>query len=390
MSDEGICSYRSVVPHPAAKVAARKGRIPLDTVYYQCRKLRTFVSPTGVGDRYCGEKCKYYTTEKKQYARLNNRKASTKSPEALLQCINRGPMTNDTVPCETCTGKVELKLFKCQVHTTCTIAKQASDASIMSCSRCPDYNPNLPEENMGVAETIPAVLGRKLKWQYGVTTIRRRAETTLPQTLKSLITAGFERPHLFVDGDYDGMWWKTQFGLDVTCHYPKLRTFGNWVLALASLYILKPDADRYAVFQDDFVTYHNLREYLDRVPYPQNGYMNLYSFPENERLANGAIGFYPTQQTGQGAVALVFSQQAVRVLLSTEYMVNRPQDPSKGWRAVDGGIVSAMKSVGWREFVHNPSLVQHIGHVSSMGNGRHAQSKTFRGPDYDALKLLKT
>ena len=382
-----VCSYRSPQTYPASRFPGKRGRVPLDTVYYQCRKLRSFVSPTGVGNQYCGVNCKFYTTQKHQHSRPLNRRAGERmNSDMLLQCTNRGPLTNDTIPCESCPGRTELKLYKCEKHTVCTISKKGDDESIACCNQCKDFTLDLPEENSIPAEVTS---GRKLTWQYGLTTIRKRAETTLPKTIASLKTAGFERPHLFVDGDYDGKWWKTMFGFDVTCRYPRVRTFGNWVLSLAELYVLNPNADRYAIFQDDFVTYPNLRDYLDRTPYPSGGYLNLYSFPVNERLSNGKLGFYPADQTGQGAVALVFSQPAVRALVNCQYMVDRPLDAARGWRAVDGGIVTAMKRKGWREYVHNPSLVQHIGHVSSMGNGRHASSRTFRGENFNAMRLIE-
>ena len=93
-------------------------------------------------------------------------------------------------------------------------------------------------------------------------------------------------------------------------------------------------------------------------------------------------------QRGYGAVGLVFSREAVCVLLQSEKLVNRPQDPVKGWRLIDMCIASAMNSAGYNEFVHNPSLLQHTGRHSSMGNSKHPLANSFRGEDFDALSLL--
>ena len=68
-------------------------------------------------------------------------------------------------------------------------------------------------------------------------------------------------------------------------------------------------------------------------------------------------------------------------------MFDRPQETLRGWRAIDGGIVTAMKKSGWKEYVHNPSLVQHIGDISTLGNKPHAKSVTFLGEDFDANNL---
>ena len=230
----------------------------------------------------------------------------------------------------------------------------------------------------------------KLIWSYGVTTVPLRIEGLLPRTLKSLAGAGFDEPQLFVDGAKNTAQYE-RFGLSIACHFPTIRIFGNWVLALWELYVRSPSADRYAIFQDDFVTYKNLRQYLDQCAYPDQGYWNLYTFPQNQILAptDGSTGWYLSNQCGKGAVALVFSHEAVTTLLVQPYMVARPQDCKRGWCAVDGGIISAFKKVGWKEYVHNPSLVQHTGIVSSMRNKPHQLAESFRGEDFDAMELIK-
>lgn len=243
-------------------------------------------------------------------------------------------------------------------------------------------------------------------WSYGLTTVPARRGDLLPRTLASLAAAGFDRPRLFVDGANHEMagGYAAEFRLPVTAREPALRTAGNWWLALAELYVREPAADRYAVFQDDLVTVRNLRAYLDRLPYPEGGYLNCLSFLNNEQIVHGKPpGWYEASllsrgggpeyhgkraQTGRGAVALVFSREAVQALLSSPDFVQRPVDVHMGWRRVDGGIVTAMNKQGWREMVHSPSLVQHTGDVSSMGNRRHPQAMTFPGEQHDALTWL--
>lgn len=227
-----------------------------------------------------------------------------------------------------------------------------------------------------------------MNWAYGVTTVPDRLKDLFPRTLASLALAGFDSPRLFVDNCeqpnlYD------RFNLPLTTRWPRIRTYGNWILALAELYIRDPKADRYALFQDDFVTVKGLRAYLDRSPYPANGYLNLYTFPANQSLAPpNRSGWYVSNQAGYGAVALVFSLEAVTTLLAQQSIVDRPQDAKKGHRSIDGGIVDAFSKVGWKEYVHNPSLVQHTGILSSMGNRRHPLAQSFPGENFDATTLL--
>ncbi len=233
-------------------------------------------------------------------------------------------------------------------------------------------------------------MSRNLVWGYGITTVPSRLNTTFIRTLESLKLAGFDKPRLFIDGARNDEEYH-HLGLETTCHYPNLRTYGNWITALIELYIREPNADRYAIFQDDFVTYLSLRKYLERSPYPNKGYLNLYTFPSNQGLApkDGTTGWYLANQLGRGAVGLVFNKEAMKALLYSKDIVDRPEDSLRGHRAIDGGIVTAMKKAGFKEYVHNPSLVQHTGDVSSMGNEPHKKAISFRGESFDVMELLE-
>ena len=238
----------------------------------------------------------------------------------------------------------------------------------------------------------------KMKWSYGVTTVPRRFdsgpgnEPILPRTLESLAKGGFDKPWLFVDGatSLPPHLSSAVEEKRVTFRAQPIRTHGNWILSIYELYIREPEADRYALFQDDFVTYLNLRQYLEACPYPDKGYWNCYTFNSNHTLAErgGFKRWYESNQMGRGAVALVFNRDVLMTLLSTRYMVERPIDPHRGWRAVDGGIVTALKREGVKEYVHNPSLVQHIGEISSMGNKPHQSAPAWKGESFNALDLL--
>lgn len=228
---------------------------------------------------------------------------------------------------------------------------------------------------------------KTMNWAYGITTVPSRINEYFPRTLESLRRAGFNSPRLFVDGAKSSAEYE-RFGLDdVTVRWPGVRTVGNWQLSMLELYIRNPSANLYAIFQDDFVTYRNLREYLERAPMPSQGYLNLYTFPSNQQLATGQ-GWYKSNQQGKGAVALVFTRLGVQTLFQQRSFIEKVCDPGRGHKSIDGAIVTAMSAAGWTEYVHNPSLVQHIGDASSMRNPPHLKATSFRGEEFDALELL--
>lgn len=241
------------------------------------------------------------------------------------------------------------------------------------------------------------------RWAVGLTTVPKRRDDLLARTLFSLAASGFERPRLFVDGSPEGY---GTLGLPITFRTPPVLPYANFVLGLAELFFRDPEADAYAMFQDDLITSKNLRPYLERsLDLFSKTYYNLYSFPSNESLSKGRAGWHESNQLGRGALALVFSNRGVIDLLSNQHVVERPKDKLRGWRSTDGGVVTALKKVGYKEMVHSPSLVQHTGHVSSfdkgkLSDGRHASwveyrwpestfSRTFRGEDFDCLLLLE-
>lgn len=226
-----------------------------------------------------------------------------------------------------------------------------------------------------------------MEWSYGVTTVPARKDNTLIRTLRSLKRAGFNEPRLFVDGQKDATPY-SKFNLPVTVRNPRIRTFGNWFLSMWELYIRHPNADRYALFQDDVIVCRNLREYLEWSEFPRKGYWNLYTFPKNYALVkNKGLGWHKSNQMGLGALALVFSHRSMLTLLSHYHMTERPQDLKKGHQSVDGAIVTTMNKCGRNEFIHNPSLVQHIGVKSTMNHGRFPDADSFPGEDYDVVNL---
>jgi hypothetical protein len=236
-----------------------------------------------------------------------------------------------------------------------------------------------------------------LTWSYGITTIPIRKYTLLPRTLESLRIAGFNEPRLFMDGidtDYTQLYQYQVSQRDIP-----LKAVGNWILSAWELYLRNPLADRYAIFQDDLITYKNLRQYLDICPFPNKGYLNLYTWPMNYKLSpderilqnipnvNKGI-WYKSNQWGKGALGLVFDNDGFRTLLNSPILLNKPRAEQWADRNIDGMVMEAMYAKDYFEYVHDPSLLQHIGIESSMGSKDMPIAPHFKGESLDAMSLL--
>jgi len=223
-----------------------------------------------------------------------------------------------------------------------------------------------------------------VRWAVGVTTIPERREM-LQRTLTSIKNAGFTVDRLFIDGGPNGM-----PDYYATIHEPKLSIVGNWLLGMMELYIREAHADRYAMFQDDILLCHNLCQYLESCEYPHQSYLNLYTMPQNLLLSGGKQGWYASNQLGRGALALVFNREALITLLQADHTFRKPQDPKNGHRSIDGCVLTGMQQRGWKEYVHNPSLVQHAGRsMSTLKNIDWPDADSFPGEDFDAMILTK-
>ena len=234
-----------------------------------------------------------------------------------------------------------------------------------------------------------------MNWVIGVTTVPARFQGgQLASTLASLRAGGFTDLRLFVDGATVSGPYETAFDLPATVRYPAVKAYPNWFLSLSEMYFRNSLADRFIIFQDDVICSKNLRQYLETIPYPLDGYWNLYSEPVNEmHVPLDYTGFYPAAAKGKGALGLCFDRTNVCLLLSSRYMIDRiqnrtptPNDGYRGESAIDGGVWAAMREVGRREYCHSPGLLQHARGPSTIGNKDRQRSKTFKGEGFDCLE----
>jgi hypothetical protein len=227
-----------------------------------------------------------------------------------------------------------------------------------------------------------------MKWACGITSIPTRQHSLFEQTAKSLYAAGFDSTRLFID---DAQPDERDCGQQITTRWPKIGPLGNWVLGLWELYLRNPEADRYAMFQDDLLICKNTRQYLERIAFPDRGYWNLFTTHHNQELATEERGFYLSNQMGRGALALVFSRDCLLTLFRQKYFLTQPQRMN---RNIDGMVSEALRAVDYKEYVHNPSLVYHTGEVSTMEHlfpDSYIQPNaiSFPGESFDAMECLK-
>jgi hypothetical protein len=58
-------------------------------------------------------------------------------PPRNLPCVHRSAISIGTVPCPTCAGTVNLKVFACEVHGRCVVA--ANNVGLKACAGCGEY-----------------------------------------------------------------------------------------------------------------------------------------------------------------------------------------------------------------------------------------------------------
>lgn len=215
-----------------------------------------------------------------------------------------------------------------------------------------------------------------MRWANAITTTPARLKLLFPLTRKSLSAAGFTDLHVHIDGvpSYgDLREIREHYGIhERTTINPNVGAIGNWLLTLWWLWLTIPDADVYAIFQDDLLMSKGVRAYVEEslAILPEQAYLNLYTASANYHLLGtdakpkkGYQGWYESDQVGRGALALVFPRSAVpAILLWREWIGVNTRT------CIDGVVANALRYAHFREYVHSPSLVQHVGVESLLGH----------------------
>jgi glycosyltransferase involved in cell wall biosynthesis len=221
------------------------------------------------------------------------------------------------------------------------------------------FPPPLPVDRPA-PERAPRVAGR-LTWQIGLLTAPR-AVPTIRKTLQNLAQAGFGPIHIFAEpGSF------LPAGLEtarVTVHPRRLGNFANFYSSLATLLESDPGADCYAIFQDDILVATGARQWCDREFWPQG--VGLVSLFTPQIHSDGEPGWslkFPGFYRVYGAQALVFRGDVLRRFLADPMVVHTHGLDEHN----DDAVVSAWAARHKLPMAyHSPSLVQHVGIVSSI------------------------
>jgi hypothetical protein len=203
-------------------------------------------------------------------------------------------------------------------------------------------------------------------WAVAVTTAPRR-QPTLDACLRSLTKAGWQQPYVFADGAV-----AVPSGFQ---HLPRntrrspLGAWQNYHRSLRQLLALEPHADALMMIQDDvlFPDTPAICPYLKNVLWPASPppLVSLYCCAD---YTASRPGWSPWPDTWQyGALAFIFPRALAESLIR-----EAPEQPPVGQSGeqLQGGIDVIIGRWASRAGVPiirpTPSLVQHVGHVSTI------------------------
>jgi hypothetical protein len=216
----------------------------------------------------------------------------------------------------------------------------------------------------------------------GITTSFRK-ESTLETTLNSLDRSGFKFVHIFADHN-------TIIDDGVNVSRRKNHQYGawrNWFWGLKELYETY-EQEFYVMCQDDILVCGNLYKYILQLK--PNGETGLYSLCTPPMYKGPNLW----NEINQGsklwlAQFVIIPRNSVKMILESKEV----------WRfnhgaAIDNRLGMWAKYAGKKVLYHTPSLVNHIGHISTIwpDDIRVAGERSpvdFPGEDFDSLTLLR-
>jgi hypothetical protein len=251
-----------------------------------------------------------------------------------------------------------------------SIAGKARQALDLVHDRPPVPPPTREPESRTLAEIVPRPTsrhGRKVReWAVGVTT-SPRIQPTLESMLTSLIRAGWERPHLFIDAPVRIP--EPFAHLPCTFREEKLGAWPSYYLALMELLLRHPRADAYMVIQDDALLYDRkpLRPYLETVLWPGKlpGLVSIYCC---ELDTASKPGWHPCPGvSSSGPVAIVFPPDLAKAFVTDREVLEHRWAPDEAEATAIGDLIALWADAYGIPLWHpTPSLVQHIGETSTL------------------------
>ena len=172
---------------------------------------------------------------------------------------------------------------------------------------------------------------------------------------------------MFIDGNVSLS--TSSAALPATRRSPQIGAWPNYYLALGELVMRSPHADAYLLVQDDAVLFKHpsLRPYIESVLWPGHrpGVVSLFC---SRAYTQPTAGWHPLQEPlVWGRQAIIFSHAAALALLADERIVQHRLLPAEdGLAKIDVAIGEWASRTGTPVYLPTPSLVQHIGHISTL------------------------
>jgi hypothetical protein len=203
-----------------------------------------------------------------------------------------------------------------------------------------------------------------------------RGLSTIDWSLDSLVRAGWESVHLFEDTPVPLA--GRSAGVPSTIRGTRVGAWPNYYLALAELLLREPEADAFLVAQDDalFFSREDQRGYLERVLWPGEspGLVSLYC---SAAYTPPEPGWHRHQgRWVWGALAFIFPRELAKQFVTDRVVLeHRWSGPDRGLTHID--VVIGAWADRCRIPIHYPapSLVQHIGDVSTLWQAERATGK---------------
>ena len=213
----------------------------------------------------------------------------------------------------------------------------------------------------------------------GVTT-SPRIQATLEPCLDGLLRAGWDRPHLFIDGPVRVA--DRHASLPATYRRERVGAWPNYFLALAELLLLRPRAEAFMIVQDDALFYdsESLPKYLEHVLWPSREpcLVSLYCCVDDQAPRPGWREVSRVPVTGP--VALVFPPEIAKSFLTDFAVFEHRWQPDETAATSLGDLIATWcHGQGITTWFPTPSLVRHIGDTSTIWPGARASGSRQAG-----------
>ncbi len=147
---------------------------------------------------------------------------------ANLPCIHRGEQLSERASCSSCRGKVELKLYECDVYGKCTLAKKLD--GVGCCKDCPSFQSPISTETKNLLYYLFPISGNGI-WQRNLDQLLSRINIFNGKKIVAVSRKSFNTTQTL---DHPDCVREYLSGYDVEVleldNSPKLREVSSWVL----------------------------------------------------------------------------------------------------------------------------------------------------------------